>query len=736
MRLLIISNRLPVTVEQNGDEINIKESSGGLVSGLSSYLDSLKGSEFPSKSDYIWIGWPGIEIDKKNEEKLKQKIYSDYRAYPVYFPEKTMEKFYQGFCNNTIWPLFHYFPSLTSYEEEEWGYYKHVNEKFCDAVMEMIKPDDVVWIHDYHLMLLPELLRKRMPDIKIGFFLHIPFPTFEIYGLLPGRWRTSILKGLLGADIIGFHTYDYTQYFLRCVLRVLGMENNMGKLLVDNRICSVDTFPMGIDFQKFRNAVDDNDVKANIAELKNTLNYERVLLSIDRLDYTKGILNRLKAYELFLEQNPDYYGRIILLLFVIPSRIGVKHYKSMKKQIDEAVGRINGKFGKIEWSPISYQYDFIPFKQLVAIYSLADIIMVTPLRDGMNLISKEYLACRKDKTGVLILSEMAGSSKELGEAIIVNPNHLEEIASAIKEAIEMPQPEQAGRISIMQERLSRYDVTKWADDFIQKLVAPSNIEHEWLKSKLLNEKQAEQIIAEYKKARKSLIFLDYDGTLVPFTQIPQMAKPDNSIISLLTNLANSSKNDLVLISGRDRYTLHEWLSGINLSIIAEHGAWVKEAGQEWKQLKQLSREWKKELYPIFETYIDRLPDSFIEEKEFSLVLHYRKSDPELASVRTKEFIDLLLSFTANSELQILQGNKIIEVRNAGVNKGIAGLNWVDRNEHDFILAIGDDWTDEDLFKVLPESAYSIKVGLTHSFSKYFLPNSGNVIELLEKLAKF
>ncbi|MGE5809912.1 MAG: bifunctional alpha,alpha-trehalose-phosphate synthase (UDP-forming)/trehalose-phosphatase [Ignavibacteria bacterium] len=472
MRLLIVSNRLPITIEKKEGKLSLKESSGGLVSGLSSYLDSLKGSSFPSKTEYVWIGWPGIEIEEKIQAELKLKILNEYRSYPVFLPESLMENFYEGFCNNTIWPLFHYFPSYAFYEAEYWYSYNRVNEKFLESILGILKPDDLIWIHDYHLMLLPKLIREKKPDAHIGFFLHIPFPAYEIFSLLPSQWRVKILEGLLGADLIGFHTEDYTVYFQRCVQRILMNESADGNILHDSRVIKVRTFPMGIDFQKFQNSFGSSEVQGNVKKFRHTLKFEKIILSIDRLDYTKGILNRLQGYEIFLQNNPGWIEKIILILRVIPSRIGVKHYRKMKKQIDEFVGRINGKFGSISWAPISYQYGFLPFNPLVALYSISDVILVTPLRDGMNLISKEYIACRIDKTGVLILSEMAGSSKELTESIIINPNNKEEIAEAISNALIMSVREQIRRIKIMQLNLKNFDVVKWADDFIRELISP------------------------------------------------------------------------------------------------------------------------------------------------------------------------------------------------------------------------------------------------------------------------
>ncbi len=731
MRLLVVSNRLPITIIEKEGKLRFKESVGGLVSGLSAYLDSLSGSSF-TKSEYIWVGWPGIAVDDKTKEELRLKALTEFHAYPVFLSEKVMEKFYHGFCNKTIWPLFHYFPSYAVYEEDYWLHYKKVNEAFCDAVMEIIKPDDVVWVHDYHLMLLPRLLREKISN-PIGFFLHIPFPSYEIFRLLPEKWRKEMLEGLLGADLIGFHTHDYTQYFLRCALRILGYEHNIGKLILEDHIAKADTFPMGIDFQKFYNAVNSQEVQEERAKLKKTLADFKVILSIDRLDYTKGIINRLQGYEIFLEKNPQWRGKIILVLRVVPSRIGVEQYQQMKKQIDELVGRINGRFGNIYWTPISYQYRFLPFHHLVALYNIADVALITPLRDGMNLIAKEYITTRTDKAGVLILSEMAGASKELGEAIRINPNNREEIADAIKEALEMPLEEQVRRNQIMQNRLKRYDVTKWADDFIQKLLSIRE-EQKRFNAKLLGN-YSEQLINDFKKAKRRLILLDYDGTLVPFAGHPQMAKPGEELLKILRLLSEDQKTDIVLISGRDKDTLQNWFGTLSIGLVAEHGIWIKKKNENWIMTQPLTSDWKSRIIPILEMYADHLPGAFVEEKEFSIAWHYRAADPELGSIRAKELMDDLVNFTANIDVQVLQGSKVVEVRNAGVNKGTAGLYWISKNDFDFIMAIGDDWTDEDLFKVLPEKSYSIKVGMTPSHARFNLHNYKEVQKLIEDIVK-
>ncbi|MEO0114059.1 MAG: bifunctional alpha,alpha-trehalose-phosphate synthase (UDP-forming)/trehalose-phosphatase [candidate division WOR-3 bacterium] len=739
MRLLIVSNRLPFTVVKKEGKFEFSESAGGLVSGISAYLDYLKEtahqSSFPRlETEYIWIGWPGITVDDKNKEELKTLALKQFSAYPVFLTEDEMDKFYQGFCNKTIWPLFHYFPTYAVYEENYWSSYQRVNEIFGKAILEIIKPDDTVWIHDYHLMLLPKLLREQFPIVPIGFFLHIPFPSFEIFRLLPKTWRQEILNGLLGADLIGFHTYDYTQYFLRCVRRILGFEHNLGKIIIGERMVKADTFPMGIDYKRFYNAVSTPEVKKEREKLKKTLTNYKIILSVDRLDYTKGIINRLQGFEIFLERNPQWHKKVVLLLILVPSRIGVEMYQQMKNQIDELIGKINGRFGKIDWTPILYQYKFLSFIPLVALYSVSDVALITPLRDGMNLIAKEYLASRTDKTGVLILSEMAGAAQELGEAIIINPNNREEIAEALRLALATPEEEIIRRNQIMHNRLANYDVIRWAEDFLQALLAVEE-EQKILNAKLFEESIQKQLIKDWKKANQRLILLDYDGTLVPFAVKPEKAVPSAELVNLLQKLTADSKNDVVLLSGRNRNNLQEWFGKLALGLVAEHGAWIKEKNREWQLLKPLRNDWKSKLLPILKIYTDRLPNSFIEEKEYSIVWHYRTTDPVLGELRVRELIDELIHLTANIDIQVLTGSKVVEIRNSGVNKGVASMNFLKAKDYDFILAIGDDWTDEDLFKILPATAYSIRVGMTLSYAKYNLRNHNEVLKLLTELIK-
>jgi trehalose 6-phosphate synthase/phosphatase len=716
---------MPIQVKEDSEgKILLKPSVGGLVTGLSAYLEAQT-----QKLDTLWVGWPGKELSESDFAYVKKEALDRFNGYPVQIPDALNEKFYYGFCNETIWPLFHYFPTYTEYDPDAWEAYREVNRIFADSVAEVLQPGDRVWIHDYHLMLLPGYLRERFPDLEIGFFLHIPFPTYEIFRLLPGVWRKEILRGLLGSDLIGFHTHDYTQYFLRCILRILGAESNMGEIIYEDRLIKADTFPMGIDFQKFQKLAQGEKADLIIQKTKNSVGSAKMILSVDRLDYSKGVFARLEGFELFLKNHPEWQGKAILFMIVVPSRVEVEQYQEMKRSIDEMVGRINGEFATLEWTPIVYQYRMLPLDELVPLYRMSDSILITPYRDGMNLVAKEYIASKLDQKGSLILSEMAGASKELGEAIIINPNNIQEIADAILEALLMDPEEQKRKTTVMQNRIQRYSVIRWAEDFLETMEQRKTF-RENLTSKLLDQNLKDKLYSELSRPEKKLIFLDYDGTLVPFQKKPELAIPPEDLLSLLQDLSNLPNTEVIIISGRDREILEKWMHGINLSIVAEHGAWIRERGKPWRLFKQAPNDWKPKLKPILERTTDRLPESFVEEKNFSLVWHYRNSDPELAEIRVKELIDDLVSFTANMDVSVLQGNKVVEIKNTGISKGYAGLDLIGIYNPRQILSIGDDWTDEDLFRALPESAVSIKVGLGPSNAKYHVKDYSQVKDFL------
>lgn len=720
-RLLIVSNRLPIQITRKNSELKTQPSAGGLATGVGSLHRS---------RESLWVGWPGDCVKKKNEVEKERivSLLSQQKYRPIFLTPYEVRLYYEGFSNNTIWPLFHYFNLYAQYDLREWNVYRKVNQKFCDEILKVVKPNDIIWVHDYHLMLLPQMLRAKLPEAKIGYFHHIPFPSYEIFRLLP--WREEILEGLLGADLVGFHTYDYVLHFLSSVRRILGNENYLGEVQADTRSVKVDVFPMGIDYQKFVDAANNLHVQKEMARILHKFGKYKIMLSFDRLDYTKGIPLRLEAFDALLERKPEYRGKLSFIIVAVPSRTNVGQYQVLKKQIDELVGRINGKYGTTDWIPVSYFSRFLSFETLAALYGVADIGLVTPLRDGMNLMAKEFISTKTNGLGVLILSEMTGAEQELGEAIIVNPNNQEDIIEAIETAISMPEEEQVKRNRVMQRRLSRYNIEHWADDFLGRL------NDAWANQRKRSEQimtlaNRDEISTHYSDSKRRLIFLDYDGTLVPFAARPQKAMPTDAVTKLLRALSESASNTVVLISGRDRKTLDSWFKSLRIGFIAEHGAWIKEHSDNWQVLEpSLSDVWKKDILPLLELYADRTPGAFVEEKEFSLVWHYRATEPTLGSLRAKELKDNLLSLIANLNLEIMTGNQVIEVKSSLVNKGRAAQNWLSKKSVNFVLAIGDDRTDEDLFAVLPPEAYPIKVGVAPSKARYNLSSQREVLPLL------
>jgi trehalose 6-phosphate synthase/phosphatase len=723
-RLLIVSNRLPVTIQKKKGKLYFNQSVGGLATGLGSFYKSFDGK---------WIGWCGItaeKIDLEEKKIIETKLEKEFSSYPVILSKKNVELYYGEFCNKTLWPLLHGFTQYVKYDRNSWKAYEKVNEIFANSVLEIAESEDMVWVHDYHLMLLPSLLRKKHPNMTIGFFLHTPFPSSDIFRLLP--WREEILRGLLEADLLGFHTYNYVQNFLMTVRRLLSLNHTLGKIIFGDHLAKVDSFPIGIDYPRFADAETRPKVQASIKNLSRKLGKTKKILSIDRLDYTKGVLHRLKGFDLFLKSYPRFKEKVTLVLVAVPSRTKVKRYQSLKKNVDELIGKINGEHGTLGWTPIQYIYRSLPFHSLVALYRISDVAMITPLRDGMNLIAKEYIATKTDGKGVLILSEMAGAVEELREAIIVNPNSMDEIAEALKEALSMPEDEQNRRNRIMQERLSTYDIKVWANDFVNSLSQVKKDQKELIAKEVGREIKT-KIINDYARSENRLIFLDYDGTLVPFASTPEAAKPDADLQNLLVSLAQDAKNQVVIISGRNREALEEFFEDVNIGLVAEHGAWIRDSRGNWATTGDYNTDWKEKIRSILDHFKRRTPGALVEEKDFSLVWHYRKTAPELSSVRVAELKNTLYFLTANLELDVAEGNKIVEVKNSGINKGHAAIEWISKKKWDFILAVGDDATDEDLFRALPEFAYSIKIGLAPSRAKLRFKTQNEVIPFLEKM---
>ena len=731
-KTIIISNRLPLQINISGEELEVVPSVGGLATGLKS---------FHEEGDSIWIGWTGLtaeEVTGELEGKVKERT-ARQDCVPVALTAEDIEKFYYGFSNRTIWPLFHYFMEFTEFEPEHWEAYKNVNQKYAETVLEHLDDGDTVWVHDYQLLLLPKMIRDKKADVTIGFFNHIPFPSSEVFRTLP--WREQILEGMLGADLIGFHTYDYERHFLRSVNSILRLDINFNKVNINNRVVRTDSFPMGIDYKKFRQAAAEHqrqpssqntDIQKKLDYHKYVTRNTKLILSIDRLDYTKGIANRIRAYGYFLEKYPEYHEKVRLIMLAVPSRTNVPQYQLLKKEIDELVGRINGQFATINWTPIWYFYRSMPFENLIDLYTSSQVALITPTRDGMNLVAKEYIATRTDSTGVLILSEMAGAAHELNEALIINPNNFEQIVDTIKEALEMPEDEQVRRMKVLQKRLKRYNVERWAKDFMESLRETSKTS-KGLRTIELTKNVKKDVFERYNAARRRILFLDYDGTLRNFVDKPDEARPDQELLELIKHLGKQKNTRVVLISGRDKETLGSWWEGVPVELISEHGVWVRPAGEQWQLSENLNNNWMQTIRPVLETFVDRTPGTFIEEKNYSLAWHFRKAEPELGEVRANELSTVLRDMVSNHGLSVLQGNKVLEIKNSGVNKGKAA-NKLLVEKYDFIFAIGDDWTDEYLFTELPEHATTVKVGSGKTDAKYCIRNVSAVKELLREFA--
>jgi trehalose 6-phosphate synthase/phosphatase len=727
-RLIVVSNRLPFQLAKRNKKFEMKQSDGGLVSALKSYFDNVADSS--SFSSMLWIG--SAEFKEKDWATFtKQKPDGLlYDVEPIFFEKRSYHKFYNGFCNSTIWPLFHYFPSFVEFDNETFKCYEEINQSFADKIVSLLQPDDTLWIHDYQLMLLPGLIRERKPDATIGFFLHIPFPSFEVFRLLHRAWKEKIVNGLLGADLIGFHTHEYVQHFLKTVQMVKGFDHQFRSIFLPTRVVKGEMFPLGIDFEKFKNASKLHEVGAHRAAIETNFSDKKIIFSVDRLDYTKGVTHRLSGFERFLELHPSWREKVVFVLVVVPSRQIVSKYNERKKMIEEEIGRINGKYSTLSWQPIIYRYNQLSFHELTAMYLVADIALITPLRDGMNLVAKEYVATR-EQDGVLILSELAGAANELSEAILVNPMDKEEVAEAILNALSMPKQVQRDKMELMQQRLKEYTVVSWMNDFLKQLEDTKNFQHSQL-TKYLSKDSLNAIVNEYKTANKRLLFLDYDGTLVPFSRHPDLAEPDKDVIQLLKLLAADKRTDITIISGRDSQSLERWLGHLPVNLVSEHGAGIRLNKGEWKYYLDFDQAWKSFIRPMLEVFAQRSPGSFIEEKKHTLVWHYRNVDPELGFIRSRELLDNLHHIIRNSQLHIIDGNKVIEIRVAGIDKGVVTKKLLSRDNYDFVIAIGDDKTDEDMFRLLAGKAYTIKIGSGHTVAQYHLPRQEDVLALLRQ----
>ncbi len=727
-RLIVVSNRLPVTLRRQGEEWKVLASAGGLVTAMNPILKRTNG---------LWIGWPGdsSNIGDPGRQAAIDEWAERQRYIIVDIPQKTAELYYEGYSNQTIWPLFHYFPSLLTYDPKSWNAYIEANKRFRDAVLKHARPGDLIWVHDYQLMMLPQLLRDELPDAQIGFFLHIPFPSSELFRLLPGR--DELLQGLLGADLLAFQTHAHLQHFRSALLRIGGYDSQIDHVEVGGRAVRLEALPIGIAPEEFVGLRESNPETAEfISQYEQRFQDRRILLSVDRLDYTKGIPERLRTFRRLLQKNPKLRGQVTLIQVAVPSREKVSSYARLRREVNEMVGEINGQFSAPDWTPIVYLHRGISRAQLVALYAIADVGWVTPLRDGMNLVAKEYVASNRGH-GALVLSELAGAAAEMGEAFLVNPFDIDKTAGTIDRALSLSLEERRERMAALRGRVEKNNVFRWGERFINYLAkaAQSRAMRPTGQPAMLDSRT---VADAYSNASDRVLFLNYDGTLATYSGRPEQASPGEELLSLLEKLAGHPANHVALVSGRKRSDVDRWFGDVkSLCLAAEHGAWVRPCdGDEWMSRHPgRGEDWKTPVLELLDHFVSRAPGSLIEEKENSVVWHYRMTHPEFGEWLAAELVGVLEGMLSETEVNAVRGQKCVEIRPLWVHKGQVVEEMLSRyTNSDFRFAVGDDRTDEDMFATLDPEAWTVRVGKGDTGARFYLPNPASVRALLQLFA--
>ena len=715
--MILASNRLPVTITTTSEGAALKASSGGLASAL---------REYHERGDGSWIGWLG-DTSSLNEqttralfEQAKQK-----RLKPVELSAEEVALFYDGYSNAVLWPLFHYLLDKVQHEaSEEWRAYVAVNERFADAIASEVKGSEVVWVHDYQLTLVPSMLRRRAGSARIGFFLHIPWPSADVFRILPSR--AEILAGLLGADLIGFQTENDRQNFAHAAAEVLGLDFNAESLHWEDREIRLSVYPIGIDVDTFtRNS---REIERMTAQIRAETRGKKIVLGVDRLDYTKGLERRMLAVDRLLEREPALRDQLHFIQLAVPSREKIDAYAELRSRVNELVSRTNSSFGSPTSSPVQFLYRSIPVDELIALYRAADVMLVTPLRDGMNLVCKEYAAARTDGLGALILSEFAGATSQLATAITVNPYDIVGVANAIEHAMFMSEEEQQLRMRELRKVVEDSPVQAWAADFLRDLeaVEPANPALATAASEL--ESAVQQLLA----AKNRVLLLDYDGTLAPIAELPSLAAPNQQLLTLLRRLVDAPGTAVHIVTGRSQDSIEPWLGGLPLWLHVEHGLRSRKPDGTWLPLLRERPQVIETASSIMLKYVQRLRGSFVESKAASVAFHYRRANP-LSALEVLGALRQELE-RACPEVQLLDGHKVLELRQSGVSKNVAVNIALEHAPKDsVVLAAGDDRTDEDMFAALPPGALSIRVGGGTSAARLRVESSRALLGLLSRL---
>ncbi|KAH9619733.1 hypothetical protein KSS87_019614 [Heliosperma pusillum] len=716
-RLLVVANRLPVSAVRRGeDSWSLDISAGGLVSAL------LGVKEFEAR----WIGWAGVNVPDKVGQDALTKALAEKRCIPVFLDEEIVHQYYNGYCNNILWPLFHYLGlpqedrlATTRSFQSQFAAYKKANQMFADVVNEHYEEGDVVWCHDYHLMFLPECLKKHNSEMKVGWFLHTPFPSSEIHRTLPSR--SELLRAVLAADLVGFHTYDYARHFVSACTRILGLEGTPEGVEDDQgRLTRVAAFPIGIDSERFIRALELSQVQEHIKELTERFSGRKVMLGVDRLDMIKGIPQKLLAFEKFLEENSYWKDKVVLLQIAVPTRTDVPEYQKLTSQVHEIVGRINGRFGSLIRVPIHHLDRSLDFHALCALYAVTDVALVTSLRDGMNLVSYEYVACQDAKKGVLILSEFAGAAQSLGAgALLVNPWNVTEVAAAIGKALNMSDEEREKRHQLNFAHLTTHTSQEWAETFVSELndtVVEAQLRITQNRPLLPVDYAANHFLS----CSNRLLILGFNATLTEAVDTPGRRGGDQikemelklhpDLKEPLTNLCKDPKTTIVVLSGSGRPVLDENFGNYDMWLAAEHGMFLRHTRRgDWMTTmpEHLNLDWVPSVKHVFEYFTERTPRSHFELRETSLVWNYKYADPEFGRLQARDMLQHLWTGPiSNAAVEVVQGSRSVEVRAVGVTKGSAIDRILGEIVHskpltspiDYVLCIGHFLEkDEDVF---------------------------------------
>ncbi|XP_058100885.1 probable alpha,alpha-trehalose-phosphate synthase [UDP-forming] 7 [Magnolia sinica] len=778
-RIIIVANQLPVKAKRRPDN------KGWSFSwDEDSLLLQLKDG-LPEEMEVIYIGSLRVDVDVNEQDDVSQTLLERFKCVPAFLPPDILAKFYHGFCKQQLWPLFHYMLPFSAdhggrFDRSLWEAYVSANKFFAQKVIEVINPeDDYVWIHDYHLMVLPTFLRRRFNRLRMGFFLHSPFPSSEIYRTLPVR--EEILKALLNSDLIGFHTFDYARHFLSCCSRMLGLEyqSKRGYIGLEyyGRTVGIKIMPVGIHMGQIESVLHHADKEWRVGELRQQFEGKVVLLGVDDMDIFKGINLKLLAMEQMLKQHPKWQGRAVLVQIVNPARGRGRDIEDIETEIRASCNRINEVFGQPGYEPVVFIDQPVSISDRIAFYTIAECVVVTAVRDGMNLTPYEYVVCRQGISGsesgsdasgpkksMLVVSEFIGCSPSLSGAIRVNPWNVEATAEAMNEAISMADPEKQLRHEKHYRYVSTHDVAYWSRSFLQDMERTCKDHFRrrcWgiglsfgfrvvALDPNFRKLNIDTIVSAYERAKNRVILLDYDGTLMPKTSINKT--PGLEVLSILNTLCGDSKNVVFIVSGRGRESLSKWFSPCEkLGIAAEHGyflRWTRD--QEWETCGQSTDfGWIQIAEPVTKQYTEATDGSSIEIKESALVWHHQDADPGFGSCQAKELLDHLESVLANEPVAVKSGQYIVEVKPQGVSKGLVAekiLSSIRENgrQSDFVLCVGDDRSDEDMFEgisamardALPStSVFACTVGQKPSKAKYYLDDAGDVVTMLHSLAE-